>query len=192
LAGEFTSAITNLKLISQKQTVPEVSRYAAQAVLAAIEDLSPVQQDKNKILLTEILQRTAKAITSPADTDNLQQYRALMLPVRNKNWGKLAAGMGLVLVGVALAAISITVAIASFGATSLLSGWGIAVGTSIVTHALAIAGAALGFSAIPCGGVLAEDRPFKKVMAATSLFWQPEKWITLQEAKAPADSLKPR
>jgi hypothetical protein len=191
LSGEFTSAVAELTLISQTHTIPQDQRDAAQAVIAAIKALSPKEKAKNSILLTDILQRTAGAITDPADTKNLQQYRALMLPVRNKNWCQLASGMGLVLLGVAVAAISIAVALASFGATSVFSSWGIALGTSVMTQAISITGAALGLSAIPGGAIVAHHRPLKKVITAASFFWQPEKGIKLHEAKAPEDNLKP-
>jgi hypothetical protein len=170
----FTEAHENLSavLLNHNATNP-VGVLGGMQVLVAIDDLSPTELAKHRTLLTQVLQRTASAITEPGDEKNLLQLEECLSDVRIKNRIRLATGIGLVILGAAVAALSITVALATFGVGSVLGAWGVAVAGSILIKALSIAAAAVTATAIPVGLIIGHQRPLKSVVNKASLFWQP-------------------
>jgi hypothetical protein len=170
----YKNAQDELISVVSNTSYPEAQRDNGGQILAAIANLSDAEKKKNLLLLTKVMNGAANVIKSPTE-ENINAYQALMVPVINNKWRKLAIGMAAIVLSAAIITISTAIAVASFGATSLLSAWGIYVGTSLLVKAISITAGAVGLGMIAGGMILANDRSLKKVTAATSMFWQPAK-----------------
>jgi hypothetical protein len=76
------------------------------------------------------------------------------------------------LLGAALVVVATAVAVASFGATSLLTSWGLIIGSSILVKALSIAVGVGGACTLTGGFLLANDRPLAGLAAHSSSLWR--------------------
>jgi hypothetical protein len=172
LMNAFQAAKDRLTLIIANENYNLQNRLTAQSILDDIINIPQRVENNNLVLLTSVLERTATAVTNPEDAYNLKKFQELLRPVKIRNWLKLAAGMASMLLGAALVVVAVAVAVASFGATSLLSSWGLAIGSSILVKALSIAVGAGGASILTGGLLLANDRPMAKLLAHSSCLWR--------------------
>jgi hypothetical protein len=177
LSDAFNSALERLNHLILDPDYDKNLRDYADTVITAVKNLSDKDCSRNLVLLTEVLERTALAIIAPQDSDNLKHFQALIKPVRNKNWGKLAAGITMMLIGAAFITVAILFSASTFGVPAMLGAGGVIAG-----------GAAL----ISSGIAIAVDTPLKQITVSTAPFWNKPKPVTVvqdpefQEHKAPS------
>ena len=168
---KFEVANKNLISLIEDSKIDEELRDQASDLHTAIMSLSERQRKKNLPLLTKVMEGASNVITLPSE-ESIAQYRALMAPIINNKWRKIAIAMAAVIIGAAVIAVSTALAVASFGATSVLSAIGIYIGASVLIKASTIASGAIGLVLLAGGLALAHDRALKNVTSASTPFWQ--------------------
>jgi pimeloyl-ACP methyl ester carboxylesterase len=184
-------ATTHLKIINELALTPyqlekarlerilhddahHLQREPALQLLIEMERLSPAAKKMHLPVLTEILQRTSRAIKNPERADNLQRYEQIIRTHNENNMQNVIKAMVYVVAGVAMIAISTAIAVASFGAATLPSILGVMLGVGLLAKALAIVNIAFAVGMVAKGshGLANKESPINKVAEKTARFWQ--------------------
>jgi hypothetical protein len=139
------------------------------ALIAAIAQLSDEQKNTNLFLLTDILQHTKTIIQSPADEANLKLFQDDMKRLNNKGWRNLCIGLGIILLGSVLLAITTLISLALLG---VATSWVVGAGVTVLNKSIAIVTGVCSFALMGAGLAVTSDQPLKQVSRAAASFFQ--------------------
>ena len=161
-------------------------------LLIEIENLSPTVKKAHSPMLTEIMQRTSRAIQDPYDVDNLERYKEIINTHQQENMRRVAKAMLYVIAGVAMVAISTAIAVASFGAATLPGVLGIMLGVGLLAKAAAIVNTVLAIGMVASGSHNLSNRqsPVHKVTGKAQVFFQENNPVSASDNVSPEISGK--
>ena len=177
-ASSLVGAQCSLEALLTQKLVPESQVEAVITLIESINALSPAMKAKNHDLLAIILTRSTLAISCPHDADNMQQYQALIRSTEQARLIKVAVAITMIVASVALMAFSIVAAVASFGASSVLSGLGVFIGMNAISQSLTILSAVAAMSGAVYSATMLPGHGLPQVTNAAKAFgsfWQAPK-----------------
>jgi hypothetical protein len=166
-------------------------RVEAEKILTQISVLDIETLNSNIKPLTNVLVATTDAIRRPMNIDAQLNCQTSAEALMRSSWGKRIGSAMLIFLGVTILAASVIAAVASFGATSVLSSIGVAIATNCMMQSLTITGAIAGASILGGGLVYANDKPLKKIYNSTLPFWKSAPQVVdVAESKTGLDDWK--
>jgi len=158
---EFDTALDKLEKATKANNQNSELKAAGRQVHSAVKKA----KDKGMIApkdfpkLTKYVQGTTAVIKDLTDPEKINEHAKNTEEAigTNRQWGKLIGGAMLGFLGVALVAVSVAVAVATFGGSTPLSAAGLALGGSMVAAGITVGVAAVaGLSLATTAGIFAD------------------------------------
>jgi hypothetical protein len=195
-----------LKILNQQSTSRKEADFLAarQCFVTVLDDkkheqenhffLDEIDRAKKTIstaqlpLLTELVYRSALFLSMPVHIENNKRYPVIAAKVAKRTWGRVLGGSALMLFGATLIVASILCAVASAGASSLLSGLTAMAGKQVLIAGAVILGVA-GAASVATASHILLTKPYLSITQAADRFFSSRGPASVSGEIKPGDSL---